>query len=150
MWKAAVYLIKEKPLLGYGDDHKQAKQLLADQGIITQDAVPFTHYHNEFISDWALDGLTGVMMLLLMLYLPFFLFKKTVQQHASGENFTSLCRAGIRNPYIQQSIAGVFIVLGYAVASLTDVPFQHAVTISFYLASCAVIFFGCEDLTERT
>lgn len=148
MWKAGAYLIKEKPMLGYGDNHKQAKQSLVEQGIITQDIVQYTHYHNEYISVWAKNGLIGVMMLLSILYAPYFLLKRTIRKYSNNENPTCLYRCCINNQYVQQSVALVFIVLGYSVAAITDVPFQHTPTIGFYISSCAVIFFGCENLND--
>jgi O-antigen ligase len=148
MWKAGAYLIKEKPILGYGDNHKQAKQSLVEQGIITQNVVRFTHYHNEYISVWAKNGLIGVMMLLSILYAPYFLFKRTIGKYSNNENPTCLYRCCINDQYVQQSVALVFIALGYSVAAITDVPFQHTTTIGFYISSCAVIFFGCESLND--
>lgn len=145
MWKAGIQLIKDKPLLGYGENHKKAKQYLADQGVITQDVVKFTHYHNEFINAWALNGLVGVMMILSMLFVPFYLCKKTIERYSQSDRLR-LYKSSIHNLYVQQSIVGVFIALAYAAAGLTDVPFQFSITISFYISSIVVIFFGCEDL----
>lgn len=148
MWKAGAYLIKEKPILGYGDNHKQAKKSLVEQGLITQDVVKFTHYHNEYISVWAKNGLIGLMMLLSMLYAPFFLFKRTIGKYSNSEKSTCLYRYGIHNQHVQQSVALFFVSLGYSVSALTDVPLQHSITIGFYISSCAVIFLGCENLND--
>ncbi|KIF46852.1 O-antigen ligase family protein [Vibrio owensii] len=148
IWKAGIYLIKDKLLVGYGDNHRKAKETLLDQGVITQDVVKFTHYHNELINAWVLNGLVGVIMILSMLFVPFYLCKKIIYRYARSEKL-GFSKSSVHNLYVQQSIVGVFITLGYAVAGLTDVPFQFSITISFYMSSLFVILLGYEDLVIK-
>lgn len=111
MWKAALMLIEEYPLLGLGDNHKKYKEELAAQGLISQEIIEFTHYHNQFINEQIKYGIVGLSLLLISLLLPLYYFYKN------------------SSPY---AWPGFLVMLLFFVASLTDVPFQHAQTLTFY------------------
>lgn len=111
MWKAALILSQESPLIGLGDAHKTYKEELAQQKIISPSVVNFTHYHNQFLSDLVKYGIIGLALLLLSIILPCYYLKKN------------------NNEY---TIPGLSIVAVFVIASLTDVPFQHAQTLTFY------------------
>ena len=111
MWKAALILSQESPLIGLGNTHKIYKEELAQQKIISPSVVKFTHYHNQFLSDLVKYGIVGLALLLLSIILPCYYLKKN------------------NNEY---TIPGLSIVAVFVIASLTDVPFQHAQTLTFY------------------
>lgn len=111
MWKAAIILSKESVLIGLGDQHSDYKQQLVEQKIISQPVVKFTHYHNQFLNELVKYGIIGLSLLLFSIFLPFYYLKKNNNQY---------------------TWPGILIISVYIIASLTDVPFQHAQTLTFY------------------
>ncbi|UJF18231.1 O-antigen ligase family protein [Vibrio sp. SS-MA-C1-2] len=111
MWKTAIILMQEKPIVGFGDDNIHEKQLLADQGVITQQVVPFYHYHNLFLNAMVKGGVIELLLVLFTLFLPFYLFK---------------------NKKMVRTIIPLSISLVLFFASLTDVPLTHSPIINLY------------------
>jgi len=111
MWKAALYLSTESPLIGLGDTHIAYKKELTEQGIISPAIIDFSHYHNQFLNELVKYGVVGLALLLLAIYLPIYsLFN--VKKHYKWP--------------------AILVLLIFIVASLTDVPFQHAQLLTFY------------------
>lgn len=111
MWKAAIILAKESPLIGLGNRHIERKKELVEQKIISSQVIPFTHYHNQFLNELVKYGIIGLLLLLCSIFLPFYYLKKNNNQY---------------------TWPGILIIGVYIIASLTDVPFQHAQTLIFY------------------
>lgn len=75
MWKAALLLAKERPVLGWGKDQMQASmQRLADEGKANPVIGEFNHAHNEILDMLAKRGLVGVLALALLYIVPIRLF----------------------------------------------------------------------------
>lgn len=118
-WKAASKMSTLEPLTGLGESHKSAFQHLADQGLVNQaaaDYVPY-HYHNQYLDTLVKKGIPGLLALLVLLLTPSLLALK---------HFRS-------NKLVLGSVLGVTFL--YAFASLTDVPFNHPVTINLFVLS---------------
>lgn len=111
MWKAAIILSKESVIIGLGDNHKAYKEELAEQKIISSQVIKFTHYHNQFLNELVKYGIIGLALLLFSIILPFYYLNKNNSQY---------------------TWPGFLIIGVYIIASLTDVPFQHAQTLIFY------------------
>jgi O-antigen ligase len=111
MWNAAISLAKESPTIGLGDKHIDYKIQLVKQGLLDQSVIQYTHYHNQFLNELVKYGLIGFVLLIASFFLPIYYF---------------FC---YENRY---KWPGLLVVLTYAIASLTDVPFQHAQTSIFY------------------
>lgn len=111
MWKAAIILAKESPLIGLGNRHIERKKELVEQKLISSRIVHFSHYHNQFLSDFIKYGIIGFALLLISILLPVYYLAKN-----KNEN----------------TWPGLLIILIFIIGSLTDVPFQHAQTLIFY------------------
>ncbi|MFV8572396.1 O-antigen ligase family protein [Marinobacter sp. SBS5] len=123
-WEAATVMATMEPLTGLGESHKSVYQELAAQGLVDQAAASYAphHYHNQFLDTLVKRGVPGLLVLLILLILP-----------------TALAAKYYRDtPLVLGSIGGMTIL--YSVASLTDVPFNHPVTINlFVLSSIALL-----------
>ena len=111
MWKAALYLSTESPIIGVGDKHIAYKKELAEQGIISSSIIHYSHYHNQFLNELVKYGVIGLLLLLFSIFLPIYYYLK------------------VENQYKRPAI---WVLLIFLIASLTDVPFQHAQPITFY------------------
>jgi len=71
-WDAAVQLIKERPIFGFGDQHAEQFQELYHEGKISQVAAIYspTSYHNQYLDTWVKKGIIGLILLLILQLLP--------------------------------------------------------------------------------
>lgn len=75
MWRGATELIKEKPLLGWGQtEYVTAIQELVTQGKIDPATTLFTHSHNEILNTTAKNGLVGLLALIALYLAPIWYF----------------------------------------------------------------------------
>ncbi|OOF58223.1 O-antigen ligase family protein [Rodentibacter genomosp. 2] len=77
MWKSAVQMIKEKPILGWGEKgatekRKQDVKMKAVASNIGQ----FTHAHNQYLDDFSKRGIVGFITFLGILLVPLYQFKR--------------------------------------------------------------------------
>ncbi|MCM2971292.1 O-antigen ligase family protein [Larsenimonas suaedae] len=95
MWKAALHLYKESPILGVGEFDIQAKkQVLADEGIIDQAAVHFGHAHNEYLTNLSEYGTIGFILLMILYIVPLRLFNQKIRAYPSDWNIRCYAMAG--------------------------------------------------------
>ena len=75
MWKGAVLMIKEKPILGWGVKGYQEKQTQqVSEGTISEYAGTFKHAHNQYLDVLTKYGLLGILALLGVFILPLRIF----------------------------------------------------------------------------
>lgn len=112
MWTLAPKLIEKNPILGSGNGHKDIFNALNAQGYISSELMEFSpaHYHNQYIDRLIKGGVIGLVLLLAIFTYP-------VVVATSGIN--------------QQISIGIVSI--YAIASLTDVPFNHGPSFFMYL-----------------
>jgi len=111
LWHAASQLISDSPIIGLGDTHKQHKKELANKNVISKQIVNYTHYHNQFIDTLVKYGVAGLSLLLSAIFLPAYYLIKNDNKH---------------------KWPGLLVISIFSCAALTDVPFQHASTLTLY------------------
>lgn len=134
MWRGASQLIRERPLLGWGEVGYQAgQQQLAEQGVISPVAAEFGHAHNEFIDALAKRGVVGLGVLLMLYILPLRLFAPGLQ-HADLR-LRAIAVAGTLLPvaYIDFGLSQAFLAHNSGVVVYA---FWLAVLWGSYSASC--------------
>lgn len=119
MWAIVPQLVEDNWLLGLGRYHREKFNELYQQGQASETLKQQNpaHYHNQFLDRLVKSGMVGVALLLALLSVP----------------LIGLSRASHQHRYMLSSI-----VLLYATASLTDVPFSHPQPLLLYifLVSC--------------
>ena len=125
MWQSAPMIIEHHELLGQGDQYIQVLDKLFHQGRISQVLYTYqpAHFHNQFIDYIVKKGIIGLILLLCLFILPLRLLKN----------------ASLLQRYITITLVSLF-----AVASLTDVPFNHGQTIFMY-----IFWLGCFTTTSN-
>ena len=125
MWQSAPMIIEHHELLGQGDQYIQVLDRLFHQGRISQVLYTYqpAHFHNQFIDYIVKKGIIGLILLLCLFILPLRLLKN----------------ASLLQRYITITLVSLF-----AVASLTDVPFNHGQTIFMY-----IFWLGCFTTTSN-
>ncbi|EPS0984549.1 O-antigen ligase family protein [Vibrio vulnificus] len=117
LWESALHT--PISLLGLGDKHIDFREALYNENIISQSAVYWDHYHNQFLNSLYIYGLIGLTGLLFMLITPAVLLSKNTNKEAV-----------------------LSLVLVYFIASLTDIPFNQSISLGFYLAIILIMLSG--------
>ena len=114
MWQLAPQLVSENIAFGLGGNHSSVFTELYEQGLVSQRLYRYqpAHYHNQYLDRTIKNGVVGLALLLAILLVP-------------------LTQLGNLDPKRRYMVAG--LVLLFAIASLTDVPFNHGQTIFMYL-----------------
>ncbi|MGF1789123.1 O-antigen ligase family protein [Photobacterium profundum] len=114
MWKLAPDMLRDNYILGLGNKHALRFSELYKQGIISKALFSFqpAHYHNQYLDKLIKTGIIGLFLLLALLALPLAQSKKLVTERK----------------YQLIGISSLF-----AIAALTDVPFNHGQTLFTYL-----------------
>ncbi len=116
MWKNAIDLIQEKPLLGWGQSgFMQKKEQLAKESRSTESIVMFGHPHSDILNAFVKKGIIGLLALLMVYGVPFTYFMQ------------SLIHANVRKNFTQKalSFAGLLVVISFVIAGLTQTIFAH-------------------------
>ncbi|PSV45703.1 O-antigen ligase family protein [Photobacterium indicum] len=114
MWKLAPDMLQDNYILGLGDKHVLRFDEIYKQGFISKklfNSQP-AHYHNQYLDKLIKNGVFGLLFFLALLIVPL-----------TQSKYVSTGR--------KYKIIG--IVSLFAIASLTDVPFNHGQTLSMYL-----------------
>ncbi|WP_318433220.1 O-antigen ligase family protein [Photobacterium leiognathi] len=121
LWKASTMLIEDHPVIGLGDSHiKKFNELYKDSRIsqCLYNLKP-AHYHNQYIDKLVKNGVIGLALFLLLLLAPLWLCHK--------DHYTK---------YITISLCALL-----AIASLTDVPFNHGQTLFIFMVYVCLLHF---------
>ncbi|MGC3872346.1 O-antigen ligase family protein [Halomonas sp. GXIMD04776] len=97
MWRSALILIPERPLLGWGESgYSQARDTLIDEGAIHPYLKKFDHVHNDLLDAWLKQGMGGLIALLALYLVPLYLFAKRL--HSQDLRLRAFAIAGTALP----------------------------------------------------
>ena len=138
MWKAALEVIKENPIIGVGEDNYALHQKkLIEQGRIDKFVGNFTHPHGEYITSLVEQGVIGLLAFIFVLLTPIMFFIKIIKHNSFNYRERVL------------ATSGMLISLHYSFYSFTSGVFDHQSTTLFY-AVFMVIIFGLIKSNSRT
>ncbi len=81
MWRGSWYLFRESPLFGVGrGNYNQAMQKYIDKGMVHPAVNNHGHPHSAYMETLASRGILGMVVMLLLLYYPLYVFFKTRKQ----------------------------------------------------------------------
>ncbi|MEZ8351046.1 O-antigen ligase family protein [Vibrio splendidus] len=114
MWELAPELFKQKPIIGYGNNHEIILRKKLDEKLISNSLYHYasSHYHNQFLDKMVKSGTIGLLFIIGLLVYPLIKIKSL------NEN----------NRYMVIGSTSLFFIAG-----LTDVPFNHPQPLLMYL-----------------
>jgi|GEM_PF-5757839 len=125
MWAVARRLFETAPLTGIGTGAYMASaQKLVNAGEAPPVTAEYDHPHNEFFDALSSRGLVGLVMLLLFLGVPGWLF-------ARGLDSPDPVRLGA-------SLAGLMVSVGFAIFGLSETMLVHSITLGWYAIMTAL------------
>ncbi|HDR1027478.1 TPA: O-antigen ligase family protein [Pasteurella multocida] len=135
LWKSALLMAKEKPLLGWGNAGAMEKrQVQQQEGVISEYAANFTHAHNQYLDNLSKYGLVGLVALLAIFSVPFCYFYR--KRHA------------IKSEEKLVATLGMLHIISVMCYSLTQAFLNHNSGNIFYFLS-VFIFYGCLKHSEK-
>ncbi|MEZ8379091.1 O-antigen ligase family protein [Vibrio splendidus] len=129
MWMLAPELIKQKPILGHGQEQRDILKDKLEHSEISRSLYHYAsaHFHNQFLDKMVKSGVVGVMFLISLLLYPLVMIKKLPPSDA----------------YISIGLVSLF-----SIAGLTDVPFNHSQPMMLYLLFLVPICSRCKRVTN--
>ncbi|PMH39118.1 O-antigen ligase [Vibrio cyclitrophicus] len=129
MWMLAPNLIKQKPILGHGQEQRKILKDKLRNDEISKHLYRYAsaHYHNQILDKMVKSGAIGLIFLIGLLFLPLIMIKKLPSTDA----------------YIVIGLVSLFFIAG-----LTDVPFNHSQTMMLYLLFIVPICSRCKRVTN--
>lgn len=133
-WRIALLAFPEKPIFGYGPGNSSLvindyiALGLADSDLYHKDAAyNMGHVHSQFFDTLLVQGLFGLIILLLILFYPAWVF---IKYYKKNEVYANL---------------GLILVMSYAIFSLTEIPFISDNFTSIYFIYMGVFLLNTLD-----
>lgn len=140
-WEAVLVAFPEKPIFGFGPGNSSLvindyiAKGLANPDLYHKDAAyNMGHVHNQYLDTLLVQGLFGLVLLLLMLFYPAWIF---IKYYRNNEVYANL---------------GLILIISYSISSLTEIPFISDNFTSNYFMYLSVFFLNTIDkvpLPER-
>ncbi|MGF1699875.1 O-antigen ligase family protein [Photobacterium makurazakiensis] len=114
MWRISPDMLENNYILGLGNNHKLRFSELYKEKAIATGLYRFkpSHYHNQYLDKLIKNGLIGLLFLLALLAFPLAQSKRLATER-------------------KYQLIGISCL--FAIAALTDVPFNHGQTLIIYL-----------------
>ena len=118
LWRASLSAMTTSPFWGVGrEGFRDHVRDMADQDVIVRQATHHEHSHNDYLWILATKGIVGLAAYAaLMLYLLFAFY-----------------RAAIHNGTSQLGVAGLILIVGYGIFSISDIFFSVKMGIGYFI-----------------
>lgn len=137
LWKGAIMLIREHPVLGMGFDACRVRLAdYAQAGRLDPLVLQLPHLHNDVLQALATGGVVGFVLWATTLVAPLRFFLRRLGQDARGPQFAV-------------ALGGAFVVLGYVGFGLTEVIFWSMKGSLFYALMVFVLMGFCLNAKEK-
>ncbi|MGR5336238.1 O-antigen ligase family protein [Vibrio gigantis] len=129
MWMLTPDLIKQKPILGHGQEQREILKDKLKNGEISNKLFYFVsaHYHNQVLDKMVKSGILGLILVIGLLLYPLMMVKRLPSLDA----------------YIVIGLVSLFFIAG-----LTDVPFNHSQPMMLYLLFLVPICSRCKRVSH--
>ena len=134
MWQASLDIFLENPIVGVGwGNFQESAEELVNQGKRNQSAGDWDHPHNQFLSAMVSGGVLALIAVILLFLVP-------------AKIFYTACKAPDRSLDAQRmALAGLTLVVGFAVFNLSESFLERSRTVSFYIFYLAVFMAGIRE-----
>ncbi|MDK7584480.1 O-antigen ligase family protein [Alcaligenes faecalis subsp. phenolicus] len=126
IWEASWELLKERPILGFGEvEYRKALQLRTEVGLVGSVPASLANTHNAFLEFWVLYGLLALLALLAMMLSAAWYFLSYIRHEDS-----------VLRSY---ALSGTCLVGGYVIYGQTQIMLSRNNTLLFFLCTLAVL-----------
>lgn len=118
-WRSAFYIAEQYPVFGAGlGRFNDMSQHLIEQGKVQQGAANFTHTHNDYLTQLAVNGVVGLILLLAIYLYPARLF---IQRLGSADSDAATA-----------ALMGLCLIVAFMHYSLSESMMIRSAPVSFY------------------
>lgn len=130
MWEASIDLWLQRPFFGSGETHKERLIGLSNKRVVSKRLVEFSpsHYHNQYLDLLVKKGFVGLGLFSIFLISVFLLT--------------------VRSKHSFMAWGGSAVVLVYALAGLSDVPFRHPASVYLFVSLICFYFAPLEKYSQ--
>jgi O-antigen ligase len=137
LWKGALMLIGERPLLGRDFGAARARlAVFASEGKLDPMVLELPHLHNDGLQALATGGVVGFALWSAILFAPLAFFLRRLGRD-------------VRAPQFAAALGGVLVVLGYIGFGLTEVIFWSMKGSLFYALMVFLLMGFCLNAKEK-
>lgn len=133
-WRVAILAFPDKPVFGAGPGNSglvintYIKKGIADPDLYHSGAsTDMVHVHNQFLDTLLVQGIVGLLLLLLILFYPVWVF---IKFYKNNELYANM---------------GFVLIISYVISSLTEMPFVSDNYLSIFFMFMAVFFSNVID-----
>ncbi|WP_282041726.1 O-antigen ligase family protein [Halomonas alimentaria] len=127
IWRGALLLIGDRPLLGWGDaGYSRGMAELAGAGRLDSATTNYWHAHSDLLDAWVRRGAPGLLVLLAIYLLPVYLFRAGLRARDPGRRALATC--------------GLLLPAGFAGFGLTYTFMAYSVGVAAYTGWLCVIW----------
>ena len=120
-WRTSYQIIQQHPLTGIGlGRYKEAAEPYVEQGFASQGILNWDHPHNEYLATLVSRGIIGVVVLLGLLWVPFYVF------------FQAFLFSSHQQPK-RIALAGSLLMAAYIVHGIPNNIFERGISLSFFV-----------------
>ncbi len=118
LWKAALDVFPNHPILGYGLHNTKlaASDFFQDKKLKKRISY-YDHFHNEYLNTLVGKGIAGLLSLFVLFLMPIRLFYKNINSD-NKSNFSGI---------------GIMLCTGYMFFGLTNITFGHGIFNTFFV-----------------
>lgn len=121
MWRAAAEIIVSHPFTGVGlDGYSRAVTDMANEGLFNPAIIQFGSPHNQFLNVFVSSGIMGLITMLAVFISPLVYFLSQAHNRTDAQQR----RLGI---------AGLMLLVAFAIFGLTESIFERATFITFFV-----------------
>jgi len=134
MWKASWDIFLKNPVLGVGwGNYQKNAEILVKKGERNALASAFDHPHNQFVSAMVSGGIVALVAILMLFFIP-------------AKIFYTACKSADRSVNAQQiALAGLVLMIGFAVFNLSESFLERSRTTTFFIFYLAVFMAGIRE-----
>lgn len=126
MWRTAAAAFGDHPLLGIGlGNYSEYVARRVDAGLAIEAVRDFSHPHNEYLFALATRGIVGLVSLMLLFGYPLYYFLSRIDRRKLSAH--------------NSEIAGIFVVIVFMTASLTEAILARSIMINVYAVLITVL-----------
>lgn len=131
MWRASWLIFQQNPVIGVGWGGYQRNAIkFVKSGEVSSIAADHNHPHNQFFSAMVSGGALGLIAILILFYMPIKIFINVITS------------SNVAKEVQQSALAGLLLVIGYAVFNLSESLFERSRTIAFFIFYLAFFMAG--------
>lgn len=120
LWRGALMLIGDRPLLGWGDaGYSQGMAELAEAGRLDSATGHYWHAHSDVLDAWVRRGALGMLALLAIYLLPLYLFRGGLRARDPGRRALATCGILLPAGFAGFGLSYTFMAYPVGVAAYT-------------------------------